>query len=168
MLPRPLLAHSRGYCPCTKQYGPRGEAVTAPLHAHRTSARVLHSTAPPGIISSQGAVSQLGRSSLLLCRLQTCKAEKLPDLELFPSLAQLRPSLSRHTTAEQLSTAPPAPHLQSSPPNPMPDHPGGRSVLCPLAATSSHRAGMIKQHAVVVEMRGHLGRKLKTHPAKAG
>lgn len=52
---------------------------------------------------------------LFLCRLQTCKAERLADLELLPSLTRLCLSLCSHTTAEQLSTVPPAPHLQQIP-----------------------------------------------------
>lgn len=46
---------------------------------------------------------------------QLCKAEALPDPELFPPLTQLCLSLSSPTTAEQLSTVPPAPHLQQTP-----------------------------------------------------
>ena len=56
VLPRPLLAHGRGCCqrarPGTKQCGPWGEAVTAPVHAHGTPVRVLHGTGPSGSIST--------------------------------------------------------------------------------------------------------------------
>lgn len=170
-LPRPLLARSRGCClgtrPGTKQHGLRGEAVTALMRAHHTPARVLHGTAPRGSISTQGPMSQLDRSPFLLCRLQTCKAERLPDLELFPSLAQLRLSLSSHTTAEQLSTAPPAPHLQSPPPNPMCGHPGDAQRSAPLATPSSRGApaphgsrGADQAACSSWETSGHLRRKL--------
>lgn len=91
-LPRPLLAHSRGCCqgthPSTKQ---RGEAATDPVCARLTPSRVLRGTAPHGIETTQGPASQLDRFLLLLGRPQACKAERLPDLELFPSL---RPAAS--------------------------------------------------------------------------
>lgn len=171
-LPRPLLACSRGCCrgtrPGTKQHGPRGEAVANPVCAHRTPARVLRGTAPRGSISTQGPASRLDRSPPLLCRLQTCKAERLPDLELFPSLAQLRPSLSSHTTAEQLSTAPPAPHLQCPPSKSHAWPPQGRPALCPVGCTllpwgsSPHGSCGADQAACSSrETSGHLGRKIK-------
>lgn len=146
-LPRPLLAHSRGCCqgthPSTKQ---RGEAATDPVCAHLTPSRVLRGTAPHGIKTTQGPASQLDRFLLLLGRPQACKAERLPDLELFPSLAQLRPSLSSHTTAEQLSTVSPAPHLQYIPtPNPTHSHPRDAQHFASSAAPSFRKAPAPRQ-----------------------
>lgn len=55
----------QGTHPGTKQHEPLGEAVTDPVHAHRTPLRVLHGTAPSRIISTQGPASQLDSGSVL-------------------------------------------------------------------------------------------------------